>query len=61
MLANLLSLKVIHLREAKIHSIPPKVAKIVQTFLRWGASCYFNYFWYDLKLIYGYEFCDEVC
>ena len=44
MLANLLSLKVIHLKEAKIHSIPPKVAKIVQTFLRWGASCYFNYF-----------------
>ena len=27
MLANLLSLKVIHLKEAKIHSIPPKVTK----------------------------------
>ena len=44
MLANLLSLKVIHLKEAKIHPIPPKVAKIVQTIVRWGASCYFNYF-----------------
>ena len=44
MLVNLPSLKVIHLKEAKIHSIPPKVAKIVQTFVRWGASCYFNYF-----------------